>query len=166
MEMSHHCYGFFLPPGVTVGSRTHAVQCWSGPLKFLVRVNPTWAAVVLWGGRKRPLTAKPGQGSRAWTPMLAALTVCLVPLIPTKKLEQPKLESGLSLDHHPTPGWVAAQLPGKSHESKKGWRIRVKCYSSPQLQNKSSHIMCDRVEEGGLDIPMGFLIFSQSRPEC
>lgn len=47
-----------------------------GPLKFLAGIDiPTRAAVVLRGRRKPSLPANPGQGSHAWTPMLAALTV-------------------------------------------------------------------------------------------
>lgn len=47
-SMSHRCYSFFLPQGVTVGNLTHAVQCLPRVLRLLAVVDiPTQDAMVL-----------------------------------------------------------------------------------------------------------------------
>lgn len=57
--LSHHCYSFFLPQGVTVGNWTHAVQC----LTYLVvGVTSKQTAMVLWGKMKLNLAKLPMLG--------------------------------------------------------------------------------------------------------
>ena len=115
-SMSHRCYSFFLPQGVTVGNLTHAVQCLPWVLRFLAVVDiPTQDAMVLRGKRNPFLAAKADQGFHAWTPMSQLF---LFSSVDTHTENQPAQSGVRTKLITPHPGKL--QLPGESQEYREG----------------------------------------------